>query len=100
MFPLAGGVDEKPRRSARVADDDVGVAVVVDIAERGAPADFRDLENRRACGGILEAAAPEIAQQIHTQSNRRLLEVTGNLLSRFGKHPIVCKLPPRAPGLQ
>ena len=64
MILVAGHVEQEPRRSRIVADDDVLVSVVVDVAERGAAANLGDLERRAASGAdILEAAIGEIAKQ-------------------------------------
>ena len=49
--PAASGspsalIEQQPHRSAVVGDDDVGVAVVVDVAERGTAADLRPCQCR------------------------------------------------------
>ena len=57
-------VDEQPRRPVDVADDDVDVAVVVDVAERGAAADLGEGEGgARLARDVLEPAVAEIAEQ-------------------------------------
>src|SRR5206468_13065958 len=52
-------IDQEPQRTARVADHDVGVAVVVDIAERGAAAHFRHLKHLAgAAADVFEPSRP------------------------------------------
>jgi hypothetical protein len=58
-------VEEQPRRAIVVAHHHIRVAIVIDIAERRAAADFRELEHgARPRGGVLELPAAKIAQQL------------------------------------
>ena len=51
--------------SAVVRHHDIGVAVVVDIAERGAATDLGGLQDRAGLSGdVLELAVAEIAEQL------------------------------------
>ncbi len=65
MVTIADVVDQQPQRPVVVGDDDVGVAVVVEVAEGRAPTDLRQPE----CGArrrrhVLEAAVPKVAKQL------------------------------------
>ena len=65
VFARADVVDQQSRPSGSVAHQHVDVAVVVDVAEGGAAADFRQLECRAgAIGDVLEPAVAEIAEQL------------------------------------
>src|SRR5918996_3358171 len=62
---LSDVVDQEPQRTAGMADDDVDVAVVIDIAERRTATDLRDLECRaRSRADVLETAAAGVAEQL------------------------------------
>ena len=65
MVPVVDLVDEKADGPVRVGDDDVGIAVVVDIAKRRAAADLRRLECRTgAIGDVFERATSQILKQL------------------------------------
>src|SRR5437879_24288 len=73
MTSVSDVVDEQPNRSAVVADDDVGVAVVVDVAKRRAAADVGQRERRaRLTGDVLEAAVAGVAEQLLALTVRKL----------------------------
>ena len=64
MTAIADRVDQQCRRPMHVADDDVDVAVVVDVAERRAAADRGLTEDRAALrADVFEPPVPEIAEQ-------------------------------------
>src|SRR5262249_8341610 len=58
VIPVSDLVDQKPRRAVVVRDDDVGITIVVDVAESGSTAHLEHLE--RLAGparDILESSA-------------------------------------------
>src|SRR6185436_20702644 len=70
-------VDQQPCRSAVVRHHDVGVAVVVDVAERRAAADLENSEDRaRSRADVLESRSgrrPEIPQELLPLPQQRRL---------------------------
>ena len=64
MVAIADAVDQQPGGCVNVGDDDVDVTVVVDVAKRGAAADFEQLEQRsRLRRDILESSIAQIAEE-------------------------------------
>ena len=65
MVAVSEVIDQKPDRTAVVRDDDVCVAVVIDVAERSTAADFGQREHpARLAGDVLEAAVAEVSKQL------------------------------------
>ena len=62
---LADLVEEQARRPVAVDDDDVQIAVVVDVTEGSGAADFGRLEDRAGLGGDLrERAVAEVVEEL------------------------------------
>src|SRR5260370_27438899 len=62
VVPVAAVIPEQRRRGIDVVDDDIDVAVIVDVAEGTTPADSRGENTRsRFRGYIFEAPVAEIA---------------------------------------
>ena len=71
MVTVRFAVHEYSQFSVGVADDDVGVAVVVDVAECCSPPDVRDLEHRAgAARDVLEAAGAQVPVQLRRHLER------------------------------
>src|SRR5205823_5903756 len=74
---IADVVDQQARRTGIVDDDDVGVSIVVDVAECRAAADFDQIENgTRAAGDVLEAGAYVVKQLVSLSKRKRIILVT------------------------
>ena len=58
VVAAADVVDQQPRRAVVVADQHVDVAVVVDVAERRAAADLRQLEHRAGRARVTSSNRP------------------------------------------
>jgi hypothetical protein len=58
-------VDQQPDRTVVIRDDDVRIAIVVDVAEGRAAPDFRQpKDSAAAIGDVLEPAVAEIPEQL------------------------------------
>jgi hypothetical protein len=65
MSGAADVVDKQSDRSAVIRHHDIGVAVVVDVVERGAATDFGVLQDRaRLFRDVRELSVAEIAEQL------------------------------------
>jgi hypothetical protein len=59
----SGLVEQQPRRPAVVRDEHVDVAVIVDVAERGAAADLRELQRGASLAGhVAKPAAADVPE--------------------------------------
>ena len=84
VLAAADVVDQQPDRSAVVRHHDIGVAVVVDIAERGAATDLGMLQDRAGLSGdVLESPVAEIAEQLLGLLQRKRFVPR----ERFGRMP-------------
>ena len=58
MVAISHVIDQQANTARIVGNDDVGVAVVVDVAKGGAPTDFHQIEHAAcAIGHVFETAA-------------------------------------------
>ena len=74
MPALADLIEQHANRTARGADDEVDVAVVVDVAERRAAAHVRTGERRTgSLGRVLEPPVPQVEKQLFALLQRERL---------------------------
>ena len=89
-------VDEQPRRTIVVAHHDVHVAVVVDVAERRAAADLRELKHRAGPrGGVLELPVAKIVKQLFPLMQRKRVARLRERLDRVCTAPLTVRMSSR-----
>ena len=65
MVSISDPIDQQACPTVVVDDQDIGIAVIIDISERSSPAHFRQLENLpRSLGHVLKAAVPQVVEKL------------------------------------
>src|SRR5262245_41618074 len=83
MLLIPDLVDEQPRRTVVVDDNDVGVAVVVDVAERRTAADLGERERRaRLVADVFEPAETGVVKQLPALAEGKRVALLGQRVDR------------------